>query len=120
VTRLGRAVLRVDDLDAALAFYLGLGFSRLVDETRAGGLRLVHVGSDGVAGAGIWLLPGDPPRNGPQAVLYVDDLDDALAQVAAHGGRLHREPGTDGGSRFAHVLDPAGNELVLVELVTLL
>lgn len=115
--RFGRCVLPVDDEDRAVAFYVdGLGFEVLVDERRPGGLRLVHVGSQGVSGPGIWLLRGRSSHSGPAAVLYADDLDAALERALANGGRLDSGPEEEPGSRFAHLLDPAGNELILAEL----
>jgi RimJ/RimL family protein N-acetyltransferase/predicted enzyme related to lactoylglutathione lyase len=115
---LGRFVLRVDDEEAALDFYVGgLGFELLADETRRSGLRLLHVGDGDRRGPALWLLRGRPPAGGgPAAVLYADDLERALARAVAHGGRLGRGPRREPGSRYAHVLDPAGNELILVEL----
>jgi predicted enzyme related to lactoylglutathione lyase len=113
---LGRCVLAVHDEDVAIAFYGGLGFEVLVDDTRDSGLRLVHVGSEGVAGPGLWLLRADRERSGPAAVLYTDDLEATLQVVDAHGGGLRRGPADDAGSRYAHVHDPSGNELILVEL----
>jgi RimJ/RimL family protein N-acetyltransferase/predicted enzyme related to lactoylglutathione lyase len=114
---LGRWVLRVDDEEAALDFYLGgLGFELLVEEARRSGLRLLHAGDGDRRGPALWLLRGRAAGGGPAVVLYAGDLDAALARAVAHGGRLGRGPRRERGSRYAHVLDPAGNELIVVEL----
>lgn len=57
IKALGRAVLLVDDADAAVAFYdRALGFRVLHDQTTDGNRR-VHIGVPGQDGVGIWLIP---------------------------------------------------------------
>jgi catechol 2,3-dioxygenase-like lactoylglutathione lyase family enzyme len=125
-TQIGRAVLTSRDLDAAAAFYTGaFGFRVLFDES-PGGFRLLHVGPAGVADPGLWIFPVEEgvatrtPDGVPALVLYVEDLGEVVGRLAALGVTPHvpltSDPGS--GQSFAHVLDPDGHEIVLVQGVT--
>lgn len=123
-TTIGRTVMLCRDLDASAAFWAqGFGFGTLFrDETD--GFPLLHVGPGRVDEPGLWLVPlpaGGAPlvRPGlPNLVLYVDDLDVTLARLAAIGVAPIVGPGADPGSgdRFAHVEDPDGHRVVVVQL----
>lgn len=123
-THWGRTVVLVRDYEQAIAFYRdGLGFEVLFDGPGEGGFRLLHLGTGGQAS--LWLmqaLPGDEQLVGrqtgghPLGVLYVDDMDAALARLAALGTVPAQPPGADGGARWAHVRDLYGNQIVLVEM----
>ena len=54
----------------------------------------------------------------PNLVLYVDDLDATLARLAAAGVEPFVGPDADAesGDRFAHVSDPDGHRIVVVQL----
>lgn len=122
-TQIGRTVLSVEDLDVAAAFYRdAFGFATLHDE-RTLDFRFLHVGPGSVRDAGLWLVPaaGPPaprPGFGPVLVLYVDDLRATIDRLAALGVELSAPLVEDArsGERYAHVLDPDGHELVLVQL----
>ncbi|MHA7134417.1 VOC family protein [Oerskovia turbata] len=125
-TQIGRAVLTSRDLDAAAAFYTGaFGFRVLFDES-PGGFRLLHVGPAGVADPGVWIFPVDGstatprPDGVPALVLYVEDLGAVVERLASMGVAPHVPATTDAdsGQSFAHVHDPDGHELVLVQGVT--
>jgi catechol 2,3-dioxygenase-like lactoylglutathione lyase family enzyme len=126
-TQIGRAVLTSRDLDAAASFYTeAFGFRVLFDET-PGGFRLLHVGPAGVADPGLWIFPveegGATPRTPdgvPALVLYVEDLGAVVGRLASLGVTPHVPSTSDAGSgqSFAHVLDPDGHEIVLVQGVT--
>ena len=123
-TTIGRTVLLCRDLDASAAFWAdGCGFGTLFrGETE--GFPLLHVGPGRVDEAGLWLVPlpdGGAPlvRHGlPNLVLYVDDLDATLARLAAVGVRPFVGPDADAetGDRYAHVNDPDGHRIVVVQL----
>ncbi|MEP7764751.1 VOC family protein [Sanguibacter sp. 25GB23B1] len=122
-TQIGRTVLLVRDPEASAAFYRdAFGFATLFDETTPS-FRFLHVGPGSVRDPGLWLKPaGDAasarPDSGPSLVLYVDDLGATVDRLAALGVGLHAPVVRDAASRqaYAHVLDPDGYELVLVEL----
>ena len=63
---------------------------------------------------GQW-VPGRPPaRAGLMLWLHVSDLDDTLARVTAHGGKILDPPSPDGPDRtLATIEDPEGNPLGL-------
>ncbi|MFJ4233423.1 VOC family protein [Cellulosimicrobium cellulans] len=123
-TTIGRTVLLCRDLDASAAFWAdGFGFGTLFrGETE--GFPLLHVGPGRVDEPGLWLVPlpdGGAPlvRHGlPNLVLYVDDLDATLARLAAVGVEPFVGPDADAesGDRFAHVNDPDGHRVVVVQL----
>lgn len=125
---IGRMTLLVYDLDVAKTFYVnGFGFDVLFDGEVAPGLRTLHVGPDGLRGAGLWLLKAEEPEvaaaarartaGEPALVLYTDDLDAELNRLRSIHVFPVQGPEEDGmGSRFAHILDPSANEIVLVQL----
>jgi catechol 2,3-dioxygenase-like lactoylglutathione lyase family enzyme len=123
-TTIGRTVLLCRDLEASAAFWRdGFGFGTLF-RGESDGFPLLHVGPGRVDEPGLWLVPlpdGASPlvRSGlPTLVLYVDDLDAALGRLAAIGVEPVVGPGTDGesGDRYAHVNDPDGHRVVVVQL----
>ena len=126
--RLARTVVLVDDMDAAASFYCDvLGFAVLFDREVLPGFRSLHVGPDGVGGAGLWLFPvagpaertlvGAQTAGRPLLVLHTDDLDALLGRAAQHGVAPEQDPVQDeDGTRHAVVRDPAGNLLVLAQL----
>ena len=104
--------LDVDDLAAALRFYVGgMGFTEL------------RRPDFGVPGA--WLDMGEhqlhlvevsgplPANGGRHFALRVDDLDDAVASLRAHGVTVDPIPEIPGAGRQAFLVDPSGN---LIEL----
>ena len=122
--RIGRITILVADLDTSSRFYAeAFGFAVLFDDEVAPGLRTVHLGSQGVAGPGIWLLrTPDAERIGrqtggaPTLVLYCDDLEGDLERARAAGARVAKPLVRNGDAAFAHVLDDSGNEIVLAQL----
>jgi uncharacterized protein len=56
------------------------------------------------------------PDSGPIAWVWVDGIDDSIAQAQLHGGEVLSPPALDGGVRWlATVRDPAGNTVGLVQ-----
>lgn len=61
-------------------------------------------------------LEGDPTIAAFLCTVEVDDVDDALGRVEAHGGRAPGEPQeVPGVGRHAYAVDPAGNRFGLME-----
>ncbi|GAA4155230.1 hypothetical protein GCM10022286_03900 [Gryllotalpicola daejeonensis] len=122
---LRRAVVLVDDQDAALKFYTeAFGCRVLHDGVAEDGQRFVHVAFAGDDG-GVWLLRsqsaeglarvGAQTGGEPVAVLYTDEFDRTVAAWRENGVRFRIEPTYAAGARVCHVLDLLGNEYVLVE-----
>ncbi|WP_066900491.1 VOC family protein [Mycolicibacterium houstonense] len=116
----GRAVIRVGDLNAAIDFYCrAFGFRVLFDEELLAGFRSVHVGSAGVGDAGIWLFPAPPKpsaaSDGPDLVLFSEDIvGDADRCSRAGAGIVHVLSGAPG-RRSVQMRDPWGTVIVLAE-----
>jgi glyoxylase I family protein len=102
--------INVDDVDAALGFYVGLL-----------GLEPRHDRPDfGFGGA--WLQAGGqqvhliqappPPNRGQHFALAVDDIDAAVAELRA-GGVTVSDPVAVGPGRQSFLTDPAGNQVEL-------
>lgn len=124
LSALGRVVVLVDDLDAALAFYRDvLGFGVLHDQT-AHGFRYLHVGLPGQDAVGIWLMPatGDRERElvgrqsggAPLLVLYTTDLDAVRERLRGRGVAIWHER-QDPDSRSLHFADLYGNVIIAAE-----
>ena len=117
------AILRylVDDVDAALPFYLALGF--VVAERWGPPFAMITRGdlTLWISGPGTSaakpLSDGSVPRPGGwnRAVLEVPDLDAVLAAVLATGVHARSEPVEGPGGRQVLVEDPSGNPIELFE-----
>jgi catechol 2,3-dioxygenase-like lactoylglutathione lyase family enzyme len=102
----------VDDLDAALDFYVrGLGFEQLDTRPDFGfpgawlqaGAHQVHL-----------MVLADQPRGGAQHVAFrVDDLDSAIGELAARGIDVRRARPVPGAGAQGFLHDPAGNQIKL-------
>ena len=102
--------INVDDVDAALAFYVGrLG---LVERTDRPDFAFGGAWLD-CGGQQVHLIEGTtPPAAGQHFAVLVDDLDDTVAELRA-GGLDVSDPGPVGTSRQAFVSDPSGNTVEL-------
>jgi predicted enzyme related to lactoylglutathione lyase len=105
------------DPQNALAFYAQLfGWTRgPAHDMGAGGLYQIieHAGAQ-IGGVHVLQDPSKPPHW--LSYVRVERLDEAVAAVQAHGGRVLRGPHVvPGGDRVAHVMDPQGGTLALHE-----
>ena len=127
MAHLGLVTLVVRDYDEAIAFYVdALGFTVVEDSVVDEHQRWVVVAPPGDGGAALLLARastseqlarvGDQTGGTPAMVLYCDDLDTDVATVERAGGALVRR-GEDASARSAHVRDPAGNVIVLAQLL---
>jgi catechol-2,3-dioxygenase len=125
ITALGRAVLLVDDADAAAAFYhRALGFCVLHDQT-TDGFRRLHIGVPGQDGVGLWLIPivGEDDRalvgrqsgGYPMLVLYSEDLRAVQDRLRNLQVRTWDER-DDLEGRSLHMADLYGNVIVIAQL----
>jgi catechol 2,3-dioxygenase-like lactoylglutathione lyase family enzyme len=110
----------------ARRFYEALGFAAIFEGELGDGRPLLHLGLPSQDGVGLWLIEaegeeqlarvGDQTGGTPAMVLYCDDLDAGVAAAERGGGALVRR-GDDASARSAHVRDPAGNVIVLAQLL---
>ncbi len=97
-------------LGAAEAFY-GEVLGWTVRDAGMEGFDYRLASADGDMVAGLMVMPADAGEMPPFWMIYfaVDDADKAAADIAAAGGRVHREPADiPGTGRFAVVGDPQG------------
>ena len=111
----------VADVDRAKAFYTGgLGFVADVDVTPVDGGRFVQVTPPGSAcsiGFGTGLPAYDAVPGTVRALhLVVADLDAARAELIGRGVDVGAVEDVGGGVRYAGLVDPDGNTLVLQEM----
>ncbi|WP_458316251.1 VOC family protein [Mycolicibacterium brisbanense] len=116
----GRAVIRVGDLDSAIDFYCrAFGFRVLFDEELFSGFRSVHIGSAGIGDAGIWLFPASPtpsvPADGPELVLFSEDIAGDADRCTGAGAAIVRDLAGTPGQRSLQIRDPWGTVIVLAE-----
>jgi catechol 2,3-dioxygenase-like lactoylglutathione lyase family enzyme len=112
----------VSDVDASIAFYASLGFE-LADRPgppfavmKLGDLKLWLSGPGSSAAR---VLPdGSQPRSGGwnRFVFEVEDIDAAMHELKAKGGRFRSEPIKGPGGRQVLCDDPSGNPIELFEV----
>ena len=99
-------LLRVADLDAAIAFYRDrLGHRVLWRSDEAVGFALPDADAELVVHLNI----------GPETDVVVDDVDEAFALFLSAGGESVQPPFEIAIGRCARVRDPFGNELTLLD-----
>jgi lactoylglutathione lyase len=104
--KLDNLLLRVADLDAAIAFYRDrLGHRLLWRSDEAVGFALPDTDAELVAHLNI----------GPETDILVEDVDDAIAVFLRAGGEALQRPFDIAIGRCARVRDPFGNQLVLLD-----
>jgi catechol 2,3-dioxygenase-like lactoylglutathione lyase family enzyme len=143
VQRMDNVGIVVGDLDAAIAFFTELGME-LEGTARIEGLWADHtVGLDAIrsdiammrtpdghskleltkyhAPAAVGIQPENPPPNtlGLHRVMFaVDDIDDTIARLHAHGAELLGEVAQYGDSyRLCYLRGPAGIIVALAEQI---
>lgn len=120
------ANIDVDDLSAALAFYVdGLG---LTVRRRFGDFGVELSGASSsvfllVKPAGTTPAPGSAPRDYRRhwtpvhLDFVVDDVDAAAARAVRAGARLEGEVRTHRWGRVAHLVDPFGHGVCLIQFL---
>jgi len=104
--KLDNLLLRVADLDAAIAFYRDrLGHRVLWRSDEAVGFALPDTDTELVVHLNI----------GPEADVLVQDVDQAFALFLGAGGESVQPPFDIAIGRCARVRDPFGNELTLLD-----
>jgi predicted enzyme related to lactoylglutathione lyase len=98
--------LAVSDLDAAIAFYGRLGHEVIWRTPTSAGLRMPDTDAE---------LVVQIERPSPEIDLKVADVDAAVEQFVAAGGRVVHEPFDIAIGRAVVVADPWDNTLVLLD-----
>ena len=112
----------VADVDRAKAFYTEkLGFVEDVDVQPAPGVRVVQLTPPGSAcsiGMGTGLAAYDSMTPGTVHALHlvVADIEQARAELRAHGVQIGEVTDAGGGVKYAGITDPDGNTLTLQEM----
>ncbi|WP_049561905.1 VOC family protein [Nonomuraea sp. SBT364] len=112
--------LRVTDLERSLAFYTALGYAELghVPETEFGSLTMLKLPGDPFVSLELVHDPARPVKDigaVNHLVVQVDDLDAAIAELAAKG--VTAEPPADlgEGMRTCWLTDPDGYRIEVVQ-----
>jgi glyoxylase I family protein len=105
--------LNVDDVDAALAFYVGtLG---LIPRTDRPDFGFPGAWLD-AGGQQVHLISGSPPpAKGQHFAFQVDDLDGVVSELRGEGFEVS-DPVPVGPNRQAFLSDPAGNQVELQQV----
>ena len=104
--RIDCLALPVDDVEAAVGFYRGLGHELIWRTPTAAGLRLQNCGAELV-------VQSERPR--AETDLAVEAVGPAVARFVAAGGRVVVEPFEIQIGQCAVVADPWGNHLVILD-----
>jgi predicted enzyme related to lactoylglutathione lyase len=126
-TRLGRAIILVENYDEALRFYEeNFLCKKIFDATAPNGQRYLHIAFSEDDEVGIWFLKaeGTDQRNKigkqtegqPTLVIYTNDINALYEHIRDNGVRITESLITSPDSKFFHCLDLYGNRLTVVEL----
>jgi catechol 2,3-dioxygenase-like lactoylglutathione lyase family enzyme len=127
ITKAGRTVLLVRDLDEALGFYKEkLGFEIIFDGEIGDGYRALHVGPKTHRNVGIWLIKSESPEQQaligrqtggqPFMVFYTDDCRATYEELKNKGVEFEGDPVEGEDDVTVFFKDLYGNRFVLVQL----
>jgi lactoylglutathione lyase len=117
-------MLSAEDLRTTVRFYTRLGAKEVFRFPETGAPQFVSLGFGeteiGIGQIGPKTLHGQPQRPATghrvELCLYVDDVDEAVAELRADGTRVLLEPmDQPWGERVAYVQDPDGNLVMLTK-----
>ncbi len=125
-TRLGRAIILVDDYDKAFEFYESNFFCKKIhDDISPDGRRFVHIAFSEDDDIGIWFLktdlskeeytPGRQTAGLPTLVIYTDHIEALYEHVQNNGVRIIERLYPDSTSPYFHCLDLYGNKLTILK-----
>jgi len=125
---LGRIILLVNDYDEAFEFYeKKLKCKKFFDITE-NEQRFLHIGFNANDKAGLWFLKaqtdeqksrvGNQTAGQPMFVIYTDSLQEFYNHLINENVKIVREPVDIPEYKFFHFLDLYGNEIVMVEMKT--
>jgi len=127
---LGRIILLVNDYDEAFEFYQRALLCKKFFDIMENGQRFLHIGLNANDKAGIWFLKaetveqksrvGNQTSGQPVFVIYTDSLDEFYNHLVKENVKIVREPVDIPEYKFFHFLDLYGNEIVMVEMKTII
>ena len=124
-TKLGRAVILVDDYDKAFAFYEKNFFCKKIHDSTANGQRYLHIAFSDNEGIGVLFLKADDPQKEkigtqtagqPTLVIYTDTIEKLYKHIQSNQVRVVENMVSTAESKFFQCLDLYGNRLTIVEL----
>ncbi len=126
-TRLGRAIILVDDYDKAFDFYeRNFQCRKIFDHAANEGRRYLHISFSDDDDLGVWFLRAETPlqeklignQTGgqPLLVIYTDDIEGLYQHVQSNGVIIAEALVSQRESKFFHCLDLYGNRITVVEL----
>ncbi|MDB5069954.1 MAG: Glyoxalase [Candidatus Eremiobacteraeota bacterium] len=109
--------LPADDVERAATFYrdvFGWEFSAFAGSSVP---YLVHTNVEGGAGIPAAITARQDVVKAPTPTIEVENIDDALIQVAMKGGQQGRVQDIAGLGRFGYAIDSEGNVIALLQRV---
>jgi predicted enzyme related to lactoylglutathione lyase len=123
-TKLGRAVILVEDYDKALDFYQkNFQCKLLYDSQTPDGQRLIHIAFSDDDDKGICLLKADPSElpvgkqtgGAPTLVIFTDAIEQLYSYVKKNGVKIAEPLVSAKDNKLFHCLDLYGNRLTVVQ-----
>lgn len=126
---LGRIIVLVSDYDEAFEFYERVLLCKKFFDITENGQRFLHIGLNANDKAGIWFLKpqteeqklriGNQTGGQPVFVIYTDSLEEFYNHLINENVKIVREPVEIPEYKYFHFLDLYGNEIVMVEMKTI-
>ena len=109
--------LPADDVERAAAFYRDVFGWEFVPFPNSPVPYLVNGAGDGAGGAGIpaAITKRQEMVKAPVPTIQVDDIDQAMTDVAMKGGQQARVQDIPGLGRFGYAIDSEGNNIALLQ-----
>lgn len=126
--KFGRITILVNDYDEAFEFYERVLNCKKFFDITENGKRFLHLSLNSNDKTGIWLIKaetaeqkervGNQTSGQPAFVLYTENADELYKHIIDNKVTIVRELAENQESKFFHILDLYGNEIVLVEFKT--
>ena len=125
----GRIIILVNDYDEAFEFYERVLLCKKFFDITENSQRFIHIGLNANDKSGIWFLKaeteeqrsrvGNQTAGQPLFVIYTDSMHEFYLHLVNENVRIVKEPVEIPEYKFFHFLDLYGNEIVMVEMKTI-